>query len=134
MTKKSNEQKQYELIQKYLYRIGATAKQVYTRKIQSPRLVEDFDYHRDFMQYHMHVHEVPALEVTIAVDDLAKLLERQDDIEQLERIYGPNVMDDVGRSRQVLQKARDDEFVRRNNPALQKAWDNYQLLLKIAGG
>ena len=62
------------------------------------------------------------------------MLEKKEDIEYLEKIYGPDIMEEVGGARLVLQKSRDDEFVRRNNPALQKAWDNYQLLLKIAGG
>lgn len=134
MTKKSREQRQYELIQQYLYKTGGKAKQVYLRKVESPRLIDDFDFRNDYMSYHLQTHDVPALEITIAVDDIARLLEKQDDMEHLERIYGPNVMDDVHKSRLVLQREHQEEYVRRNNPALQKAWDNYQLLLKIAGG
>ena len=134
MTKKSNEQRQYELIQQYLYKSGGKAKQVYLRKVESPRLVDDFDFRKDYMSYHMQTYEVPALEITIAVEDMAKLLERQEDMEHLERIYGPHVMEDVHKARLLLQKEREEEYVRRGNPALQKAWSNYQLLLKIAGG
>ena len=63
------------------------------------------------------------LKVYISKDNYERLVKGEQQIEQLER--------ENYRFRRLEEKNFDEMAARNNNPALKKAWDNYQLLLKL---
>lgn len=95
--------------------------------------------HKDFYaDYSMRAYEVSTTEITISDVELDKLMTELDEIKSrdyhefvnLKKQLGDGFMYDF--HRELYSKQRE-ERVRSNTPAVQKAWDNYQLMLKLAG-
>lgn len=93
----------------------------------------------DFYHAHMNTYEVPALELTISEEDLQKLMDDLAEVDtpdyneyqRMRKMLGEHFLLDLHSYK--LQQAREDR-ARRENPGVQKAWENYQLMLKLAGG
>lgn len=87
------------------------------------------DYHRhysslDVYDYESYVERQPYVEVLIPQHRLQDLVEKDYYYTKLEREHDY--------ATQVVNQMVKDEVVRKQNPAVEKAWRNYQLLLEIA--
>jgi hypothetical protein len=123
----------YDSVMKFLHKHQIQAKQVYMKRIQPPSYSFDYDFKREYTNYYMQTEEVAAIEMTVPLNALEDLIETHDEVERLKTFYGPDALNRMGEAEDILYKNRKEEYARRNNPAVQKAWDNYQLLLRIAG-
>jgi len=70
------------------------------------------------------VEVVPMKAVHLSSDNLERLIRDQERLDQL--------LDQQLYDKQVLAKLRKDEQVRNSNPAVEKAYRNYQILLELA--
>jgi len=88
--------------------------------IPFPRYAYDeIDYHA-----HFNIVDVPCYDITIPEDKFEELV---DQIEFFNEQHHKHA-----HAMQILQQARDDERIRDANPAVQKAWMKYLMLLEIA--
>lgn len=84
-----------------------------------------FGYYEQIeMQAHFNVIDVPCYDITIPEDKLEEL------VDELE--YYRNQSQQNEHAQTVLKQIRTDERVRTDNPAVQKAWMRYLMLLEIA--
>ena len=91
----------------------------YTR--QSP------SYHRDFYDsdnFKMKTEIVPMKAIHLTSDNLAKLVAEQEHMQRLS--------DDVERSKRMWVQQLEDREVRDSNPAVEKAYQKYVMLLELA--
>jgi hypothetical protein len=70
------------------------------------------------------VEVVPMKAIHLSSDNLERLIRDQERLDQL--------LDQQLYDKQVLAKLRKDEQVRNSNPAVEKAYRNYQILLELA--
>jgi hypothetical protein len=70
------------------------------------------------------VEVVPMKAIHLSSDNLERLIRDQERLDQL--------LDQQLYDKQVLAKLRKDEQVRNSNPAVEKAYRNYQMLLELA--
>ena len=81
------------------------------------------------MRKHMKVHDT--VEMKLPLDKLTEVAEMLYDIEELQRYYGPNILN-IGQQVMVDKMIlRKEERIRNNNPAVQKAWEHYQTMLNL---
>jgi hypothetical protein len=123
----------YDSVMKFLYKHQIQGRQVYMKQARAPSYSFDYDFNRDYTNYYIQAEDVPAIEMTMPLRALEDLIETHDEVERLKTFYGPDALNRMGEAEDILYKNRKEEYARRNNPAVQKAWDNYQLLLRIAG-
>jgi hypothetical protein len=74
--------------------------------------------------YHIDTQVVPMKAIHLSSDNLAKLLAEQNLMEIL--------MKDADEGKRIWRREREDSRVRDKNPAVEKAYRNYQLLLELA--
>ena len=74
--------------------------------------------------YHIETQVVPMKAIHLSSDNLAKLLAEQNLMEIL--------MKDANEGKRIWRQEREDSRVRDKNPAVEKAYRNYQLLLELA--
>jgi hypothetical protein len=74
--------------------------------------------------YHIETEVVPMKAIHLSSDNLAKLLAEQNLMEIL--------MKDANEGKRIWRQEREDSRVRSQNPAVEKAYRNYQLLLELA--
>jgi hypothetical protein len=74
--------------------------------------------------YHIDTQVVPMKAIHLSSDNLAKLLAEQNLMEIL--------MKDANEGKRIWRQEREDSRVRDKNPAVEKAYRNYQLLLELA--
>jgi hypothetical protein len=87
-----------------------------------------------FYEAHMTTYDSPIVEMEMPMESLEKMAEDSNDMEELRARYGPNIHE-IGIS--VIRddfRNRNEAAIRRTNPGVQKAWEKYQMMLKIAGG
>ena len=80
----------------------------------------------------LHFVEVPLVKITLPEDRLGALVEHErrvtDMIDKKSQFHSKyHVLD------HIIQEHEEESRLRSTNPALKKAWDNYQLLLRIHG-
>jgi hypothetical protein len=92
-----------------------------------------FNNDEDFVNYHVHTREVPAVELLMPEEELLKLVELDRSGDEILQRFGPNAMQYVSEAQSVLGEAGRERRIRNKNPAVQLAWEKYQMLLKIAG-
>lgn len=81
------------------------------------------------MSKHMKVHDT--VEMKLPLDKLTEVAEMLYDIDELQRYYGPNILN-IGQQVMVDKMIlRKEERIRNNNPAVQKAWEHYQTMLNL---
>lgn len=84
-------------------------------------------YHRDFHSmesYHIQTEVVPMQAIHLSSDNLNKLVAEQELIQHM--------MNDAEQGKQMWRQMTQDRAVRESNPAVEKAWRNYQMLLELA--
>jgi vacuolar-type H+-ATPase catalytic subunit A/Vma1 len=124
----------HESMHSFIRRNNIDAKLVHKQVYQNPVMYNDFDSYKDGMNYYINYETVPALEMTVPLSVMEDLVETHDEVERLKQFFGPYALSDMKQAYLIIQSSNHEEFARRNNPAVKKAWENYQLLLKIAGG
>ncbi len=136
MAKQLTASQQTSFVQNFLHKLGAKANITYrTQRMYQP---QPFDLNpinsNGFYEAHMTTYESPIVEMEMPLESLEKLAEEAIDMEELKTRYGPNIHE-IGMS--VLRddfQSRNEAAIRRTNPGVQKAWEKYQMMLKIAGG
>jgi hypothetical protein len=84
-------------------------------------------HHRDFYDsdsFKIETEILPMKAIHLTRDNLASLVSEQ---ERLQRLS-----DDVERNKRMWVQQREDREVRDSNPAVEKAYQKYQLLLELA--
>ena len=84
-------------------------------------------YHRDFYStdnYKVAAEIVPMKSIHLTRDNLASLVAEQEHMQRLS--------DDVERSKRMWVQQREDREVRDSNPAVEKAYQKYVMLLELA--
>ena len=84
-------------------------------------------YHRDFYDtdsFKMATEIVPMKAIHLSRENLAKLVSEQGDMQQLSY--------DAEHGKKCWADERRDRMVRDNNPAVEKAYQKYQMLLELA--
>lgn len=86
------------------------------------------DYHRyntamDVYEYESHVQREPYVEMYIPQHKFQEIVERDKYFRQLEA--------DMDYATRVVNQKMQDEIVRKNNPAVEKAFEKYKTLLEL---
>jgi hypothetical protein len=82
--------------------------------------------YRDFYDtssYKIETQVVPMKAIHLTSDSLNRLVSEQEHIQHLEQ--------DAREGKRIWQQEREDRLVREHNPAVEKAWRNYQMLLEL---
>lgn len=108
-----------EFFEKYEAQVSLSHKR-YARR--QPVKLSDWNVHA--IDYDCHIQTEQYLEVTIPRHRLEELVERDRYYTELSRHHDY--------ATQVVNQMVADELVRKQNPAVEKAWRNYQLLLEMA--
>ena len=109
-----------EFFEKYEAHVGLSHKR-YARR--QPLKFNEWNVHSVEHDYST-VHTEQYMEVTIPKHRLQELVERDRYYTELSRHHDY--------ATQVINQMVEDELVRTQNPAVEKAWRNYQLLLEMA--
>lgn len=124
---------QKDIITNFTHKLGARA----TITSKTMRRVEPitFDPYGAFTYNdRLTTYEEQIVALEIPMSSFEKLAENSHDIDDLRAHFGPNI-DEMGQRIIIADYERRREArVRADNPAVQKAWERYQTLLKIAGG
>ena len=84
-------------------------------------------YHRDFYDndnFKVETKIVPMKAIHLTSDNLARLVAEQEHMQRLS--------DDAEQGKRLWVQQREDRQVRDANPAVEKAYRNYQMLLELA--
>ena len=84
-------------------------------------------YHRDFYDsdnFKVETKIVPMKAIHLTSDNLAKLVAEQEHMQRLS--------DDAAFGKRIWTQIHEDKRVRDSNPAVEKAYRNYQMLLELA--
>lgn len=84
-------------------------------------------YHKDFYDradFKIETQIIPMKAIHLAPDNLARLVAEQEHMDRLQ--------DDANFGKQHWSRERADRAVRDANPAVERAWRNYQMLLELA--
>jgi len=84
-------------------------------------------YHRDFYDsdnFKVETKIVPMKAVHLTSDNLARLVAEQEHMQRLS--------DDAAFGKRIWTQIHEDKRVRDSNPAVEKAYRNYQMLLELA--
>lgn len=127
--------RQRDIIDNFVHKLGgrATITNDVIRKydpVQYRPFQEPYDFTNDFK---MVYRDEPVVRIEIPLDSFHKLAEDHHNIQDLRTRFGPNV-DRLGE--EIIAREWQDSRERRiraSTPAVQKAWEKYQMLLKIAG-
>jgi hypothetical protein len=83
-------------------------------------------YHRDFCNYDSFKIEteiVPMKAIHLSVENLSRLVVEQEHLKHMQL--------DAEQGKRMWAKEREDMAVRATNPAVEKAYRNYQMLLEL---
>jgi hypothetical protein len=89
--------------------------------------VRPTSYHRDFYDrdsFQMDVKIIPMKAIHLTSDNLARLVAEQERIERMES--------DAEQGKRMWDQQCKDQMVRDNNPAVDKAYQKYKILLELA--
>lgn len=89
--------------------------------------------------YYINTYDVQTFDINIAEEEFKKLLNAIEEIDsqeyrtyqQLTSVLGENFISEIQNHK--YRESREASL-RNLNPGVQKAWENYQLMLKLAGG
>lgn len=88
--------------------------------------VRQVPYHRDFCNYDSFKIEteiVPMKAIHLSVENLSRLVVEQEHLKHMQL--------DAEQGKRMWAKEREDMAVRATNPAVEKAYRNYQMLLEL---
>jgi hypothetical protein len=100
-------------------------------KYHPPQFAIDLNYYENYMTTQYEYESVIAIE--ISVDELRRLVDDNDMIDEISQRYGPNAIERFRFAEEVTWQSKKEARIRNANPAVQLAWEKYQMLLKIAG-
>lgn len=89
--------------------------------------------------YYFTTYNVPTVDINISEEDLYKLFDDLAEVDsedyneyvRLRKALGEHF---ILAHYEAKRKREAEDRVRRDNPGVQKAWENYQMMLKLAGG
>jgi hypothetical protein len=89
--------------------------------------------------YYFETYSVPTVDINISEEDLEKLCNDLAEIDSGDYIEYARLRKELGEHfvlehYEAKRKQQRESEIRRNNPGVQKAWKNYQMMLKLAGG
>ena len=89
--------------------------------------------------YYFETYSIPTVNITISEEDLEKLcndLAEVDSEDYNEYVRHRKELGEyfVLEHYEAKRKQQRESEIRRSNPGVQKAWENYQMMLKLAGG
>ena len=118
-----------EFCRRYEARVERTGR-YYRRAEPSPWRVNDYRVVKqaDFM----HITEVPMVSITLPEDRLGALIEHERRISDMLNPV-PYRSHKHQQIEAIIAEHEEECRLRYTNPALKKAWENYQLLLRIHG-
>jgi hypothetical protein len=119
------------LIDNFVRKIGGSARLTTKmfRSYDTPR----FDPNNLMTDYKINFRDEPIVELEIPLDAFHRLVEDTEIIQNLKRRFGPDA-DRMGEEIITREWHHNKEYrIRENNPGVKKAWENYQLMLKLAG-
>ena len=124
-----------DIIENFVHKLGGKA-QLTSRTMRryEPPTFDPYGSYKNSYYAEFHTYEEQVVELELPLSKFKDLAENAHDIEDLRARYGPNI-DQMGM--EIMREdfvRRNEAAVRRNNPAVQKAWEKYQMMLKIAGG
>lgn len=127
--------RQKDIIDNFVHKLGGRAT-ITNEMHRTPVMPQykPFTTPYDFTQeYTIQYKTEPMIRIELPLESFHKLAEEHHNIQDLRARFGPNV-DRMGEEivAREWQDARERR-IRASTPAVQKAWDNYRLLLKIAG-
>lgn len=114
-------------VERFAHKFGAKIRESreYRHRVTIPMYVPYG--HNDPIGYHdfnRNVYDVPYVEVHMPAESFEHLIQ-VDEVNSYDAHYVSQALD-------VLKQHREDEWVRDRNPAVQKAWRNYLMLLELA--
>ena len=121
-----------EFCRRYEARVERSGR-YYRRAEPSPWRISDYRETSSIAdERFLHFVEVPLVKITLPEDRLGALVEHErrvtDMIDKKSQFHSKyHVLD------HIIQEHEEESRLRSTNPALKKAWDNYQLLLRIHG-
>lgn len=86
------------------------------------------------IDYHTTIRHYSVLELEMSENDLDRLVDDVQSYKELLVRYGNNIVPYLNNAHDYAQQISYEFQIRKENPGVQKAWDNYQLMLKVAGG
>lgn len=104
-----------------------------------PFSYKDWGKEVDFRHLSLNTFSVPTYDLNIEQDSLNQLMDDLAEIDseefneymRLRKALGEHFVLDLY---QYKSKEAREEKARKDNPGVQKSWENYQLMLKLAGG
>jgi hypothetical protein len=121
-------------VNKFLQQYRVKAAVIDKQQAYSP---QPFSYSFDATEYksvYQQTYYQNVLQLTIADEDLIRLIEDVETSEELRRKYGPNIDVFINNAHIIANKNDQDARIRNNNPGVKLAWEKYQMMLKIASG
>lgn len=124
-----------DIIENFVHKLGGKARITsrVVRRIEPQYNPYDFNTNY-YNERYLNTYEEQLVEMELPLSTFRTLAEQSYDIEDLRAHFGPNI-DEMGQRIMVADyNSRREARVRAENPGVQKAWENYQMMLKIAGG
>lgn len=115
-------------LEELLYKLHATA----TIKSQPTYSYSPWDYNTASeydIDKRMKVYDT--VELQLPLDKLTEVAEVLYDVDELQRYYGPGILEVGQRVIVDHMMFRKEQRIRDNNPAVQKAWEHYQTMLNL---
>jgi hypothetical protein len=117
----SAEEQVDRFLKKYESRAGLSSRELYYKR--QPLRYTDWIANGSHIPFDQTVEKEPMVEMYIPQHRFQDLVERERMVDEIN--------DQNRRYRQLLDQLDEDARIRNSNPALKKAWDNYQLLLGL---
>ncbi len=117
----SAEEQVDRFLKKYESRAGLSSRELYYKR--QPLRYTDWIANGSNIPFHQEIEKEPMVEMYIPQHRFQDLVERERMVDEIN--------DQNRRYRQLLDQLDEDARIRNSNPALKKAWDNYQLLLGL---
>lgn len=126
-------------LEKFCKRYRIQARQGRTIRRPEPISYKPYTFEDDFRNVYINTVEMPTYDLNITEEDFKQLLndlaemdsEEYNEYVRLRKSLGEHfVVDLYGLKSQQERERR----IRATSPGVQKAWENYQLMLKLAGG
>lgn len=114
-----------ERVNRFLRKYESSA-ELSTRKLYARRVPVRYDEwinNGGPIPFEQTVEREPMVEIHMPKHRFQDLIEREDRID--------SDQNELRRYKEIMQDMYQEERIRNNNPALKKAWENYQLLLRL---
>jgi hypothetical protein len=125
----------------FLYRYHGSIK--YDKRMyvhNKPSLVSNtYNPYEDYLSTHSttKIDSVEAVEITMPIVEFEKLVDEHEELESLKNFTGLPSVDmikhDYGQMREQYLAKLNEMRIRNSNESVRKAYENYQLLLKLCG-